>query len=128
MIAGCARAQSPAAEGSLQRLVDETGVPALAGAVVTPEGLPLLEAAGLRRRNASETVTTGDLWHLGSNTKAMTAALYGRLLDLAPDLAPTILRFAFGRHPTAAWAVRLSRQHDPVPGQWLLTAAAGARR
>ncbi len=56
------------------------------------------------------------------------AALYGRLLDLAPDLAPTILRFAFGRHPTAAWAVRLSRQHDPVPGQWLLTAAAGARR
>ncbi len=98
MIAGCARAQSPAAEGSLQRLVDETGVPALAGAVVTPEGLPLLEAAGLRRSNASETVTKGDLWHLGSNTKAMTAALYGRLVDAnlarwdvtLPDLFPDL--------------------------------------
>lgn len=81
--AGCARAQpaSTAPEGSLQRIVDETGVPALAGAVVTPDGLPWLEAAGLRRKGGDEAVTKDDLWHLGSNTKAMTAALYGRLVE-----------------------------------------------
>lgn len=80
--AGCARAEpSSAPAGSLQRLVDETGVPALAGAVVTPDGLPFLEAAGLRRADGPDRVTTGDLWHLGSNTKAMTAALYGRLVE-----------------------------------------------
>lgn len=79
--AGCARAESSAPAGSLQRLVDETGVPALAGAVVTPDGLPFLEVAGVRRAGGEERVTTNDLWHLGSNTKAMTAALYGRLVE-----------------------------------------------
>lgn len=78
--AGCARA-SDAPEGSLQRIVDETGTPALAGAVVTPEGLSFLEAAGVRRKGKDELVTVDDKWHLGSNTKAMTAALYGRLVE-----------------------------------------------
>ncbi|MDQ0464740.1 CubicO group peptidase (beta-lactamase class C family) [Caulobacter ginsengisoli] len=77
---GCARA-SDAPEGSLQRVVDETGTPALAGAVVTREGLAFLEAAGVRRKGKPDPVTTDDKWHLGSNTKAMTAALYGRLVE-----------------------------------------------
>jgi len=79
--AGCARAESSAPPGSLQRLVDDTGVPALAGAVVPPDGLPFLEVAGLRRAGRDEAVATGGPAHLGSNTKAMTAALYGRLVD-----------------------------------------------
>ena len=78
--AGCAKA-SDAPEGSLQRIVDETGTPALAGAVVTREGLSFLEAAGVRRKGQPDLVTTDDKWHLGSNTKAMTAALYGRLVE-----------------------------------------------
>lgn len=77
---GCARA-SDAQEGSLQRIVDETGTPALAGAVVTREGLAFLEAAGVRRKGQDAKVTADDKWHLGSNTKAMTAALYGRLVE-----------------------------------------------
>ncbi len=78
--AGCAKA-SNAPEGSLQRIVDETGTPALAGAVVTRDGLSYLEAAGVRRKGQSDLVTANDKWHLGSNTKAMTAALYGRLVE-----------------------------------------------
>jgi len=76
----CARA-SDAPEGSLQRILDETGAPALIGAVVTTTGLSHLEAGGVRRLGGPDRVTTGDLWHLGSNTKAMTAALYGRLVE-----------------------------------------------
>jgi D-alanyl-D-alanine carboxypeptidase len=77
---GCAKA-SDAPEGNLQRIVDETGAPALAGAVVTREGLSFLEAAGVRRKGQPDPVTAEDKWHLGSNTKAMTAALYGRLVE-----------------------------------------------
>jgi len=78
---GAARAAEDPAPAGLTAILTETGVPALAGAVVTPDGLPFLEAAGGRRLGAPDRVTTNDLWHLGSNTKAMTAALYGRLVD-----------------------------------------------
>ncbi|MDP1631294.1 MAG: serine hydrolase domain-containing protein [Caulobacter sp.] len=80
-LAGRAQAESTAATGSLERLIEETGVPALAGAVVTPDGLPFLAVDGVRRAGGEDRVTTDDLWHLGSNTKAMTAALYGRLVE-----------------------------------------------
>ena len=59
--AGCARAESSAPAGSLQRLVDETGVPALAGAVVTPDGLPFIEVAGVRRMDAPGRVTVNEV-------------------------------------------------------------------
>lgn len=76
----CARA-SDAPAGSIQRLLDETGAPAVIGAVVTATGITHLEAGGLRRQGGPDKVTSDDLWHLGSNGKAMTAALYGRLVD-----------------------------------------------
>lgn len=82
LLAGCSRKPaSTAPRGSLQRILDMTDAPALGGAVVTPEGLTFLEAAGLRNRGRPDKVTKDDLWHLGSNTKAMTAALYGRLVE-----------------------------------------------
>lgn len=72
---------STAPAGSLQRIVDETGAPALGGMVVTADGTPFLEVAGLRRKDGGDRVTVQDRWHLGSNTKAMTAALYGKLVE-----------------------------------------------
>lgn len=79
--AGCTQA-SDAPEGSLQRVVDQTGTPGLAGAVFLADGsTPFLEAAGVRRKGAPDPVTAADLWHIASNTKAMTAALYGRLVE-----------------------------------------------
>ena len=77
-----------------------TGVPALAAAVVTREGFAFRGAVGRRRTDRTELVTVADPWHLGSNTKAMTAALYGRYVEagraawgarltaLLPDLKP----------------------------------------
>ena len=69
----------------------ETGAPAAGGAVVTPKGTLYLEAGGLRRIDRPAAVTRDDLWHIGSNTKALTAALYGRYVEA-------------GR---AAWSARL---------------------
>jgi hypothetical protein len=54
--------------------------------------------------------------------------LYRRWVDLAPDSGAAILAFACRRHPLAEWAVRLSRQVDPVPGRIHLASAAEVGR
>ena len=71
----------PSTSKTLGDILIQTGVPALGYAVVGPNGLIGLEAAGRRRLGVEDFVTTDDLWHIGSNTKAMTAALYARLTE-----------------------------------------------
>ena len=70
-----------AEDGLVAAAVAESGAPAIAAAVFDAEKTLFLEAAGVRAAGAEAAVTTGDLWHLGSNTKAMTALLYARLVD-----------------------------------------------
>jgi CubicO group peptidase (beta-lactamase class C family) len=53
----------------------------LAGAVVTGEGLRAAGAVGFRKWGATNAVTLEDLWHLGSDTKAMTAVLVGHWVE-----------------------------------------------
>jgi CubicO group peptidase (beta-lactamase class C family) len=83
--AGFARAQAPMAATDpdvIGAVLAETKAPALAGAVVLRDGsVPWLKAAGVRRGPGSDPVTTADQWHIGSNTKAMTAALYAKLVE-----------------------------------------------
>ena len=57
------------------------GAPARAGAVIDEAGIVHIEASGARRNGEADQVTVQDRWHLGSNTKAMTAALYARLVE-----------------------------------------------
>jgi CubicO group peptidase (beta-lactamase class C family) len=68
-------------EAGLDAAFAETGPVALAGGVVTREGLVWSGVRGVRRIGGTDPATLNDRWHLGSNTKAMTAALYGRLVD-----------------------------------------------
>ena len=56
-------------------------VPAICAAVVNSEGVIAVGAVGVRKRSTAVCVTVNDLWHLGSETKAMTAALIGRLVE-----------------------------------------------
>lgn len=56
-------------------------VPALAGAIVTTSGIWAADAVGLRKVGDPTRVTRDDLFHLGSDLKAMTAGLIGRLVD-----------------------------------------------
>lgn len=62
-------------------ILTRTGAPALGGMVVSDQGVQSILCAGRRRVGFDEAVQREDLWHIGSNTKAMTAALYGRLVD-----------------------------------------------
>ncbi|MFT3811532.1 MAG: serine hydrolase domain-containing protein [Micropepsaceae bacterium] len=58
-----------------------SGAPALAGAVFTPMETLFLGVAGVRQTGSDNKVATEDRWHLGSNTKAMTAAVFQRLVE-----------------------------------------------
>ena len=82
-IAGAARPawarQGP--EAVLDEVFAEHAPPALAAGIIGRDGLRWSGVRGIRRIGATDAVTLQDRWHLGSNTKAMTAAVYGRLVD-----------------------------------------------
>jgi CubicO group peptidase (beta-lactamase class C family) len=77
-------------------------VPAMSAAVLTSEGLQSVAVAGFRKWGDATQATLDDLWHLGSDTKVMTAVLAatfveeGKLrwdssiLEVFPELAPSI--------------------------------------
>jgi CubicO group peptidase (beta-lactamase class C family) len=82
----------------LDSVMKQTGVPALGYAAVGPKGVISLDDAGRRRNTVDDYVAIDDAWHIGSNTKAMTAALYARLVEkglaawgaVLPDLFPDL--------------------------------------
>jgi CubicO group peptidase (beta-lactamase class C family) len=100
-LAGAARPASWVA-GVLEPVRVKHGVPALAGAVLTGDGLVAAGAVGVRKAGIEIPATSDDKWHLGSDTKAMTAALVALLVergklewettveDVFPDLAPEL--------------------------------------
>lgn len=75
------RRDDPAAEAALDAVFAEAAPPALAAGIVTREGLGWAGVRGVRRVGNAALATTDDRWHLGSNTKAMTAAVFARLVD-----------------------------------------------
>lgn len=57
------------------------GPPAIAAGIVTRAGLEWSGVRGVRQSGGTDAATLDDRWHLGSNTKAMTAAVFARLVD-----------------------------------------------
>ena len=103
-----ARDESAAFTPLFEEIRKKHGVPALAGGLVTENGLHHMAVAGVRKAGGHTPVTAADFWHLGSMTKAMTATLLGtfvmqgklkwdaRLTDLLPDLMQKASRQARG--------------------------------
>lgn len=65
----------------LAPILEKHGLPALAGAIVEGGRVSAIGAVGVRERGADVAVTTGDLFHLGSCTKAMTATMLATLVE-----------------------------------------------
>lgn len=129
----CPIAGEPAVTELLAPICQRRDLPAMAGAIVTGHGLQVLGAVGVRKRGTDVAVTTNDLWHLGSDTKAMTATLAARLVErgklkwdstvsevfpeLAPDFDPGfkevtlrhLLAHRAGVVPNLNWA-RIARE------------------
>jgi D-alanyl-D-alanine carboxypeptidase len=83
---------SSAADTRLASLLDDVrrrhGIPALAAAIVRSDTILAAAAVGVRRRGSHDPVSLGDQFHIGSNTKALTATLLAVLVERG-DLAWT---------------------------------------
>ena len=65
----------------LEPLRQKYDLPALAGAIVTSKGLVAVGAVGVRKYGGNIPVTVNDQFHLGSDTKAMTATMLATLVE-----------------------------------------------
>ena len=86
----------------LRPIRQKYNVPAMSAVVVTSKGIEFSGAVGVRKRGTETPVMLDDLWHLGSDGKAMTSTLIARLVEsgklkwdvtlaeIFPDLAPNM--------------------------------------
>lgn len=75
-----ALAQGDGLGSRAETLIEETGSPGAAMARVDSSGFDE-GVAGVRIAGSQAAIEPGDLWHMGSNTKAMTATLAARLVE-----------------------------------------------
>lgn len=133
-----ARAQAQTPDSLLDAVFQDAGAPALAGMIVGRQGVEWSGVRGVRRAGGDEAATLEDRWHLGSNTKAMTAALFARLVEQGRARWGMTLAEAFPGLPRdAAWegvtleevmSHRAGLLDDPLIGPaWLMTARADPR-
>jgi CubicO group peptidase (beta-lactamase class C family) len=71
----------PAVTNLLFPILQKHQVPAIAAALVTSKGLLTAGVVGTRKRGSEVPATLNDQWHLGSDTKAMTATLVAKLVE-----------------------------------------------
>lgn len=71
----------PRMKAILEPIRIKHNLPGLAAALVTGQGLEIEGAVGVRKTGMDTPVTVDDLWHFGSDTKAMTATLIGNLVE-----------------------------------------------
>ncbi len=76
-----ALADSPDITAKIEAIRQKHAVPALGAAAMRDGELVALGVSGVRQFGASDPVKTGDLWHLGSCTKSITATLAGIMVD-----------------------------------------------
>ena len=65
----------------LKPIREKHKVPGLVAAIVTGSGVTAIGVDGLRKAGAGDKIAPGDLFHLGSCTKSMTATLIATLVD-----------------------------------------------
>jgi len=77
----CPAAGDAAVAKLLVPIRQKYNVPAVCAALVTSKGVTTIGVAGVRKRDTDVPAKLDDLWHLGSDTKAMTAAHVAKLVQ-----------------------------------------------
>lgn len=85
----------------LDEVRERSSVPGIAAAVIDASGVLAIGASGQRRADEAAPLQTGDLFHLGSDTKAMTALLVARLVEAGVLRWDMTMQEAFGDHAAA---------------------------
>jgi D-alanyl-D-alanine carboxypeptidase len=114
----------PAAEADLASMLEpirvKSGLPALAAAIIAGDRIAAMGAVGVRKSGDPTPVGPGDEWHLGSDTKAMTATLFALYVDDGKISFTTTLAQAF-----PAWASKMDPAFRDVTMQALLAHRGG---
>jgi len=77
----CPTAGDAAVTNRLVPIRQKHRVPAIAAALVTSQGIVASGVVGTRKQGTEVAATLADKWHLGSDTKAMTATLVAKLVE-----------------------------------------------
>ena len=102
----CPAAGDPAVTNLLVTIREKYHVPAIAAARVTSKGLLTAGVVGTRKQGTEVAASLDDRWHLGSDTKAMTATLVAKLVEKGllrwdSTLAEVFPDLSAGFHPEA---------------------------
>lgn len=65
----------------IEQVVKDNGLPSMAVALLDSSGVQKISVFGVRKKGKNTPVTNVDLYHLGSNTKAMTSVLTAMMID-----------------------------------------------
>jgi CubicO group peptidase (beta-lactamase class C family) len=76
-----ATAATPDLGSLIEPIREKHKLPALAAGIVTRGGLQDAAVTGVRKTGGTTVATVHDLWHFGSNTKAMTASVMATLVE-----------------------------------------------
>jgi CubicO group peptidase (beta-lactamase class C family) len=68
-------------EGLVAEAVADEAIPGMGAVLFTSSEILEQTVAGVRQNGGSDAITADDRFHIGSNTKAITAALVGRLVE-----------------------------------------------
>ncbi len=68
-------------QGALEEIRAEHKLPALAGMLIVGDEIVEIAVAGVRAKGDPTPASVDDQWHIGSNTKAMTATLAGIFVE-----------------------------------------------
>jgi CubicO group peptidase (beta-lactamase class C family) len=80
-LVACQKSRAENPSDRLRTILQGYDLPALAGAVVTSEGIRVQGVVGVRKYGTDTPATINDEFHLGSDTKAMTATLLAMLVE-----------------------------------------------
>jgi CubicO group peptidase (beta-lactamase class C family) len=146
VLTGSAGEERAAKKATRERLADllepirkKHDVPALAAAVVNYDGAIAVAAVGVRKRGDDTPVTADDKFHLGSDTKAMTATLVALFVEKSdlkwddtlglafPDVAEKMTP-EFRKITLTELLTHRAGLPANVPLGWFLAAAKGAPR
>jgi CubicO group peptidase (beta-lactamase class C family) len=107
---------------ALKPIREKHRVPAMIAVVLTSKGIESCGVVGVRKNGSEIPATIHDKWHLGSCTKAMTATLFGNLVEqgalrwnttvaqVFPNLAPQ-----FHSEARAITVIQLLSHHAGLP-------------
>lgn len=87
----------------LGELRTEAGVPAVAGALFSSEGITEVAVSGVRKAGDPAPATVTDLWHIGSITKSFTSLLVAKQVDRGAMAWSSTLAELFGAERAGAF-------------------------